>query len=233
VWIIEVAELDSMTRAEVSTIKAFMSRTHDRFRPPYGKRLVDLARQCVFAGSINPEGGYLKDATGGRRFWPVACGVIGLDNLANDRNQLWAEARARFLRGDPWWLETRELDQLAAEQQAERYQGDAWEDLIAEWLENSIQWSDNGFRERVRHTVPRGQPLHDVSVREALEQAIGLERGRWTQADQNRVVRCLTTMGFKLQWSRRGGHRGKRYRREPQSNVVPLPLDNRTNATKD
>ena len=114
VWIIEVAELDSMTRAEVSTIKAFMSRTHDRFRPPYGKRLVDLARQCVFAGSINPEGGYLKDATGGRRFWPVACGTIDLDALKNDRSQLWAEARERFRRGDPWWLETRKLDQLAA-----------------------------------------------------------------------------------------------------------------------
>ena len=125
-WIIEVAELDTMTRAEVSTIKAFMFRTHDRFRPPYGKRLVDLARQCVFAGSINPEGGYLKDATGGRRFWPIACGTIDLDALQNDRNQLWAEARERFRRGDQWWLQTRELDQLAAEQQAERYQGDAW-----------------------------------------------------------------------------------------------------------
>ena len=65
VWVIEIAELDTMGRAEVSTIKAFMSRTQDRFRPPYGKRLVDLPRQCVFAGSVNPEGGYLKDPTGG------------------------------------------------------------------------------------------------------------------------------------------------------------------------
>lgn len=226
VWIIEVAELDSMTRADVSTIKAFMSRTHDRFRPPYGKRLVDLARQCVFAGSINPEGGYLKDATGGRRFWPIECGTIDLDALKGNRDQLWAEARARFLRGDPWWLHTRELDQLAAEQQTQRYQTDAWEDLIAEWLENSVQWADNGFRERVRHTVPRSQPLSDVSVREALEQAIGLERGRWTQSDQNRVVRCLTTMGFKLYWARRGERREKRYRRSAtkQSNVVALSM---------
>jgi len=233
VWIIEVAELDSMTRAEVSTIKAFMSRTHDRFRPPYGKRLVDLARQCIFAGSVNPEGGYLKDATGGRRFWPIACGTIDLDSLKGHRDQLWAEARERFLRGDPWWLETRELDQLAAEQQAQRYQGDAWEELIGEWLENSIQWADNGFRERVRHAVPRSQPLGDVSVREVLEQAIGLERGRWTQSDQNRVVRCLTSMGFELYWSRRGTRREKRYRREAESNVVALPLHSRTSTTAD
>jgi predicted P-loop ATPase len=231
VWIIEVAELDSMSRAEVSTIKAFMSRTHDRFRPPYGKRLVDLARQCVFAGSINPEGGYLKDATGGRRFWPIACGTIDLDALKNDRNQLWAEARERFRRGDPWWLQTRELDELAAEQQAERYQGDAWEDIIAEWLEHDVQWADNGFRERMRHSFPRSQPLTDVSVREILEQAIGIDRGRWTQSDQNRVVRCLTIMGFKLYWSRRGGRREKRYRRQPGSNVVAFSLHDRTNTT--
>jgi predicted P-loop ATPase len=231
VWIIEVAELDSMSRTEVSTIKAFMSRTHDRFRPPYGKRLVDLARQCVFAGSINPEGGYLKDATGGRRFWPIACGTIDLDALKSDRNQLWAEARERFRRGDPWWLQTRELDELAAEQQAERYQGDAWEDIIAEWLEYDLQWSDNGFHERVRHSFPRSQPLNDVSVREALEQAIGIERGRWTQSDQNRVVRCLTIMGFKLYWSRRGGRREKRYRRQPGSNVVAFSLHDRTSTT--
>jgi predicted P-loop ATPase len=233
VWVIEVAELDSMTRAEVSTIKAFMSRTHDRFRPPYGKRLVDLARQCVFAGSINPEGGYLKDATGGRRFWPIACGTVHLEALSQDRSQLWAEARERFRRGEPWWLETRELDQLAAEQQTQRYQGDAWEELIAEWLENNIQWSDHGYYERVRHSIPRNQPLHDVSVREVLEQAIGLERGRWTQSDQNRVVRCLTTMGFELYWSRRGSRREKRYRREPQSNVIALSLHSKANTTAD
>jgi predicted P-loop ATPase len=210
-----------------------MSRTHDRFRPPYGKRLVDLARQCVFAGSINPEGGYLKDATGGRRFWPIVCGTVDLEALSQNRSQLWAEARERFRRGDPWWLETRELDQLAAEQQAQRYQGDAWEELIAEWLENNIQWSDHGFYERVRHSTPRSQPLNDVSVREVLEQAIGLERGRWTQSDQNRVVRCLTTMGFELYWSRRGNHREKRYRREPQSNVIALSRPGKANTTGD
>ena len=136
VWIIEIAELDTMSRAEVSAIKAFMSRTHDRFRPPYGKRLVDLPRQCVFAGSINPEGGYLKDATGGRRFWPVLCGQIDIDALARDRDQLWAEARDRFRNGEPWWLETPELTDLAAEEQADRYQGDAWDEPIRDYLVN-------------------------------------------------------------------------------------------------
>jgi hypothetical protein len=48
VWCIEVSELDAMSRAEVSKIKSFISRTQDRFRPPYGMRLVDRERSCVF-----------------------------------------------------------------------------------------------------------------------------------------------------------------------------------------
>jgi predicted P-loop ATPase len=220
VWIIEVAELDTMGRAEVSTVKAFMSRTQDRFRPPYGKRLVDLPRQCVFAGSVNPEGGYLKDPTGGRRFWPVVCSMIDLDALQRDRDQLWAEARDRFRRGEPWWLESRELDALAAEEQAERYQGDAWDEPIEAYLENEIDWLENGYGERKPYRRPRSAPLHDVSVAEVMERALGIEKARWTQADQNRVVRSLVSMGFKQTRARKGGHRAtasreRRYRRQP------------------
>ena len=53
VWIIELSELDTLSRSEVGRIKAFMSRTTDRFRPPYGKRLIESPRQCVFAGTVN------------------------------------------------------------------------------------------------------------------------------------------------------------------------------------
>ena len=211
VWIIEVAELDSMSRTEVGAIKAFISRTHDRFRPPYGKRLVDLPRQCVFAGSVNPEGGYLKDATGGRRFWPVLCTTIDVERLRADRDQLWAEARDRFRAGEPWWLETRELNAAATKEQDDRYQGDAWEDPIREYLECEVQWSENGYGERKPYHVPRPEPLNDTSVAEVLEHALGIERGRWSQADQNRVVRCLVSMGFKRHKVRRKGEREWRY----------------------
>ena len=222
VWIIEIAELDTMGRAEVSTVKAFMSRTQDRFRPPYGKRLVDLPRQCVFAGSVNPEGGYLKDPTGGRRFWPVVCTVIDLEALRRDRDQLWAEARDRFRRGEPWWLETQELDALAAEEQAERYQGDAWDEPIQAYLENEIEWLENGLGERNPFRRPRTAPLHDVSVAEVMERALGIEKARWTQLDQNRVVRSLVSMGFKLCRARKGGH-GPNAKRERRYRRTPLP----------
>jgi putative DNA primase/helicase len=123
-WIIELAELDSISRADVAKIKAFMSRSVDRFRPPYGRRVTEQPRQCIFAGTVN-HNEYLRDETGGRRFWPIACMKIDIDKLANMRDQLWAEARDRYNAGEHWWLDTPELDAAAAAQQRERYQPDA------------------------------------------------------------------------------------------------------------
>ena len=140
VWIIELSELDSLSHSEVARIKAFMSRTTDRFRPPYGMRLVESPRQCVFAGTVN-HSTYLRDETGGRRFWPVACARIDVDALARDRDQLWAEAKARFDAGVVWWLETVELVQMAVDQQVDRYEGDPWEEVIAPWVESQASVS--------------------------------------------------------------------------------------------
>ena len=111
--------MDALTKATSSAIKAFLTRRRDRFRPPYGKHTINLPRQCVFAATINPTaGGYLKDPTGARRFWPVACrGMIDRDGLEKVRDQLWAEAVHRFKAGAPWWLETPELEALATAEQ--------------------------------------------------------------------------------------------------------------------
>lgn len=68
VWIVEISELDSLVRSEIASIKAFMSRSADRFRPPFGKRVVECQRQCVFAGTVNHTE-YLRDETGARRSW--------------------------------------------------------------------------------------------------------------------------------------------------------------------
>ena len=192
VWLVELAELDSMTRAEIGTIKAFISRTHDRYRPPYGRRLVNTPRQCIFAGSVNPAGGYLKDPTGGRRFWPIRCGNIDLESLVTDRDQLWAEARDCYRSGQPWWLETPELEALAAAEQAHRYRGDPWDKAIAD--------------------IVRG--TEDVSVSDILN-SLGIEKARWTQSDQNRVVNCLTSLGFERYRAREESSRPWRYRRTP------------------
>ena len=98
-------------------------------------RLVESPRQCIFAGTVN-HSTYLRDETGGRRFWPVTCRHIDIEALARDRDQLWAEAKAQFDAGAVWWLETAELVQIASDQQMERYEGDPWEEVIGPWVED-------------------------------------------------------------------------------------------------
>jgi predicted P-loop ATPase len=190
VWIIEIAELDSMSKTEVGKIKGFMSRAVDRFRPPYGKRLIDSPRQCVFAGSINHTT-YLRDETGGRRFWPVACGQIEIEELARDRDQLWAEARHRFESSSPWWLDSRELNEQAREEQSDRCEEDPWQELITAWIEDRA----------------------DVSISDILTQCIDKPKAQWTQGDRNRVARCLRASNWRRHKVGRRGEREWRYKR--------------------
>lgn len=83
--------------AEVTTIKGFISRQTDKVRMAYDRRATEFQRQCVFLGSTN-EAEYLRDNTGGRRFWPIACSVeeIDTDRLAREVDQIWAEAKAMY-----------------------------------------------------------------------------------------------------------------------------------------
>jgi predicted P-loop ATPase len=187
VWVIEIAELDSMSRSDVGKVKAFMSRATDRFRPPYGKRPIDSPRQCVFAGSVN-HGTYLRDETGGRRFWPVTCKapVIDVDALAEVRDQLWAEAVALYYDGKPWWLDSVSLNRDAADEQAERYEGDPWDELIRAWVASR----------------------ESVSIAEILTGCLEKKKDMWTQFDKVRVGRTLRVAG----WSR--FHTGPRSARE-------------------
>jgi predicted P-loop ATPase len=211
VWVIELAELDSMTRSEVSRVKAFMSRATDRFRPPYGKRLVESPRQCVFAGSVN-HSAYLRDETGGRRFWPVACARISVDDLGRDRDQLWAEAVVRFRAGSIWWLDTLKLNQLAEHEQFDRYEGDPWDELIGAWLEQPCQRTD-GTGHAI---VPFSSTPDTVTVVDVLNHCIGKRQDQWSQSDKNRVARSLRSQGWERYKARTGERREWRYRRAPQ-----------------
>jgi hypothetical protein len=132
-WLIEVGELSAMSRAEAAVLKAFVTRRTERYRPSYGRREIIQPRQCVFIGTTNNET-YLKDPTGGRRFWPIKIGKIDLEALKADRNQLFAEAVSLFKAGSKWWPERQfELEIIKPEQEA-RYAADPWEEAVAEFL---------------------------------------------------------------------------------------------------
>lgn len=122
-----MSELERLRKADVETIKAFLSRTTDNVRPAYGRYLVDTPRRCVFVGTTNAGrgNGYLRDASGNRRFWPVATGKIDLEALTCDRDQLFAEAAAIEATGESLVIDKR-LYEEAGRQQALRAVHDPW-----------------------------------------------------------------------------------------------------------
>lgn len=98
-WIVELAELDFMGKTEPARQRAFITSTSEYFRRPYGKVMEEFPRHCVFAGTVNPEGGggfkYLDDRIN-RRWWFVRCGLVDHDKLAAVRDQIWAEGAAVY-----------------------------------------------------------------------------------------------------------------------------------------
>ena len=191
VWGIEISELDSMNRSEASRSKAFVSRTTDRFRPPYGARLIESPRSCVFWGTTN-SADYLKDETGGRRYWPVKVGKIDIDGLADVRDQLWAEAVVLFHANVPWWITKDAVHASADAEQRGRYAGDPWDEQIAVFIDGK----------------------NEVTLNSVLTVAAGADHTRWRQTEMNRVARCLLSMGFKRQQRRTGAKRVWVYQRQ-------------------
>lgn len=135
-WLIEVPELASFSKAEANTLKSFITRTEEQYRPPYGRCEVTEPRQCVFIATTN-ETAYLRDATGGRRFWPVTVAAItpiDCHSLRRDRGQILAEALYRYREHERWWPdEDFQRTHIAIEQEA-RYEQDDWEELIRKHL---------------------------------------------------------------------------------------------------
>jgi predicted P-loop ATPase len=96
IWLVEMGELKELKRNEIETVKGFITRRIDKYRPSYGRATIEAPRQCLFAGSTNAEK-YLKDDTGNRRFVPVRLsGHLDFAQLEEDRSQLWAEALAIY-----------------------------------------------------------------------------------------------------------------------------------------
>ncbi len=176
-WIVELGELDSFNKAESTKAKQFFSASTDTYRESYGRRTMDVPRQCVFVGTTNQEE-YLKDATGNRRYWPVACTKVDLELLRSIRDQLWAEAVFCYDAGDLWWV-TRDEATLFAEEQDERFVVDEWETPILTWLEES-------------------QIGETTTGSEILTQALKLDPGHWGKPEQMRVGAILHRLG----WSR-------------------------------
>ena len=135
-WLVEITELNAMKRAEATELKSFLSRTDERYRPTWGHREAFQPRQCCFVGTTN-ELQYLKDPSGGRRFWPVRVGVTGdiqIELLEENRDQLFAEATDHYRHGVQWWPDKQFEVELIKPEQAARLEVDVWREKIEEYV---------------------------------------------------------------------------------------------------
>ena len=145
-WIIEVGELAGMRKAEAETIKLYVSKQSDRFRPAYGRRIQEFPRQCIFVGTTN-ETQFLRDTTGNRRFWVVDTPNSPRLNMWTDLTPamiqlIWAEAVEYFRKGEPLYL-PHELEATARAVQESYEEENPKEGIVAEYLERLLpeNWS--------------------------------------------------------------------------------------------
>jgi predicted P-loop ATPase len=188
-WFIELPEIDILIRNDTKGhMKGFLTQKAERFRLPYGQRLVYMPRQCVFIGTANSSE-FLRDETGGRRYWPVWCGgPIDIAGLRQDRDQLWAEALVRYRKGITWWLEDPEVIKEAVEQQRDCYREDVWQERVVAYVDGR----------------------ESVSIHEILC-GLSVETARQDQKAANRVAGCLRVAGWKKFRKREGTKSPYRY----------------------
>jgi predicted P-loop ATPase len=200
-WLIEFGEMHALGKSETTALKAFITRRTEIYRPSYGRKEVHEPRQCVFIGTTNKVQ-YLKDETGGRRFWPVKVAVvqpINTDLLTKMRDQLFAEAVHRFGKGEHWWPdEDFERQHIQPEQDA-RFEADGWEDPISDYLAEKIEKAKS---------VKDPDKERRVTVIDVARTALGMETAKLSTSDQRRITAIME----RLDWERAGkGTNGTRW----------------------
>ena len=190
--IVELPELDNVTRASITRMRAYITTTQDTYRDSYGYRARDFLRQCVFIGTVNPPYEYFQDVE--RRFWPVRLLHVMVTALRGERDQLWAEAYARYrgvdgAPGEAWHLEDKHLQKAARVVQKERRQADPWEEVI---LHLAGRY----------HSKNRVGITFDEAYRE-----LGIENFSKSRATEARLKSVFSRLGWSLARTRRVGVR--------------------------
>lgn len=151
-WIVEIGELAGLRKLDVETIKSFLSRQDDKYRASYGRRVGSHPRQSIVIGTTNAEDGYLRDPTGGRRFWPVSVPTIGRkriwDMTEEEIRQIWAEVLVLHRKEKLFLSES--LQVVAEQRQLEVMETDEREGFVREYLERKLpeKWDEMDIYDR-------------------------------------------------------------------------------------
>lgn len=181
-WMIELAELDQLSKAEISAVRSFITRRVDRYRAPYGRHPEAHPRQGVLVGTTN-EATFLPDSPQNRRFW-VRRQIPGqdadLDALRRDRAQIWGEAVAVYRQRRPhaWWL-TGDEARMAEAGNALFRSMDPWTELIDGWLSAHRKSWDG------------------ITTGEIFEHILALPPAKQGWREQARVKKVMLDLGYK------------------------------------
>ena len=175
-WIQEWGEVERVfSKRQAGEIKAFLSRSTDTFREPYGRAAKENKRHSIIVASVN-QAQFLVDTTGNRRYWviPISVSDLDLELLKKERDGIWAAAVAAYKAGERWWL-TKEEANLSEDNNQSFQIVDEWESAIAEYTK---------FLDR-------------TSVTEILVKCFDFEIGKMDRSSQMRVATILTFLGWK------------------------------------
>ena len=212
VWLMEVGELAGMRKAEAESIKLFITKQSDRFRPAYGRRTQEYPRQCIFIGTTN-ESQFLRDTTGNRRFWVV--------DLPNDPPRdfweeltpetvrlIWGEAVELFKKGETLYL-PKELEEVAREVQETYEEENPRAGIIADYLDRLLpegwnemdtyqrrQWLESDAEGTVKRT--------HVCTMELWTEALGGNPDKIDRYGSKEIRDIMTKL---TEWRHRGNNR--------------------------
>lgn len=205
-WILELGELAGIKKMDVETVKSFITRTDDKYRPSYGRAVESHPRQCVIVGTTNSDGGFLRDITGNRRFWPVRVTGGGVKQAweLGDIDQIWAEALVRYAEGEELFLKG-ELAAAAFAEQREAMENDDREGLVTEYLETLLpdNWDTMDIYRRLEYIRSPEDPTRakgsvrrsQVCVMEIWCECFGKSRESIKKADSYEIQSILNRLG--------------------------------------
>lgn len=221
-WIMEMAELAGLKKADIESIKHFISKQEDTFRPAYARVAETFPRQCVFVATTN-ENTFLRDPSGNRRFMPVDIWnkkLVDNEDLkdflsnADEIDQVWAEAVHMFRKGEKLYLSA-EAEKIATVQQSMHSEVDERKGLIEDYLDRLLpkDWDDKDIFERRGYLEdplsPKGTEVRDyVCIAEIWCECLGKNKedmDRYKTREINDILRGLegweqvgTTRTFKI-----------------------------------
>lgn len=218
-WIIEMAELSGLRKADAEAVKHFITKQRDQFRPAYARTSEIYERQCVFGGTTNNRE-FLRDPSGNRRFLPVDVNRERItksvfDDLPEEVDQIWAEAYNLYVNKEPVYLDSA-TEELAKAEQLEHSEIDERQGIITKYLETKLpdNWEEMDVYDRrayLESDKPSGKNDRKyVCVAEIWCECFGKNKDdmtKYSTRELNDILRTVT--GWKAAASRRFKTYGK------------------------